>query len=130
MSDIRKSDCSRRSFLKAIGASAAAITFAGCTGARASTRRKPVNVLFIAADDLNTDIGCYGNKQVKTPNLDRLAAIGVRFDRAYCQYPLCGPSRASIMSGLRPNTTGFLSNKDDIRKLRPDTVGVLCRPSG
>ncbi len=122
MSDKRNSDCSRRSFLKAIGASAAAITFAGCAGVRVSRAAKSVNVLFIAADDLNTDIGCYGNEQVKTPNLDRLAAMGVRFDRAYCQQPLCGHSRASVMSGLRPNTTGFVHLTDDIRKLKPDTV--------
>lgn len=82
----------------------------------------PPNILFIAADDLNSDIGCYGNNQVRTPNLDELAALGVRFENAYCQQPLCGPSRASIMTGLRPNTTGFVRLWDDIRELKPDVV--------
>jgi len=116
----------RRDFLKSC-AKASAVTAVGLLGCKSgildkATAKKPVNVLFIAADDLNIDIGCYGNKQVKTPNLDRLAAMGVRFDRAYCQYALCGPSRASIMSGLRPDTTGFLHNKSDLRKLKPNTV--------
>lgn len=117
-----KCQITRRSFLKA--SAATSVYLSGCTSGifDKPTAAKPVNVLFIAADDLNTDIGCYGNKQVKTPNLDRLAAMGVRFDRAYCQQPLCGPSRASIMSGLRPNTTGFVHLRDDIRKLKPDTV--------
>jgi iduronate 2-sulfatase len=83
---------------------------------------KKMNVLFIAADDLNVDIACYGKTQVKTPNLDRLAKMGVRFDRAYCQQPLCGPSRASVMTGLRPNTTGFVYLNDDLRKLKPNAV--------
>jgi uncharacterized sulfatase len=83
---------------------------------------EPLNVLFIAADDLNTDLGCYGNKQVKTPHLDRLAEMGVRFDRAYCQQPLCGPSRASLMSGLRPTTTGFVRLNDDLREKKGDAV--------
>ncbi|MFB9053919.1 sulfatase [Formosa undariae] len=80
------------------------------------------NILFISADDLNIDIGCYGSDLVQTPNIDRLAKMGVRFNKAYAQQALCGPSRASVMSGLRPNTTGFVNLRDDLRKLTPDVV--------
>ena len=66
---------------------------------------KKYNVLFIVSDDLNNDMHCYGNPFVKTPNLDRLAAMAVRFDRAYNQYPLRGPSRASFLTGYRPDIT-------------------------
>jgi len=81
-----------------------------------------INVLFIAVDDMNNDLGCYGHPTVKSPNIDRLAKQGVRFDKAYCQFPLCSPSRTSVMTGLRPDTTRTFNLQYHFRKHLPDTV--------
>jgi iduronate 2-sulfatase len=81
-------------------------------------QRRP-NVLFIISDDLNNRIGCYGDPQVQTPHIDALAKRGVRFEHAYCQFPLCGPSRNSMLCGLYPNSTGILANSQIFRDTIP-----------
>ena len=82
----------------------------GSANAAENNPPKPMNVLFIAIDDLNHWVGHLGrNPQAKTPNIDRLAKRGVTFTRAYCAAPVCNPSRASLMSGMRPGTTGFMT---------------------
>lgn len=80
------------------------------------------NVLFIATDDLRNDLGCYGNREVRTPNLDRLAARGVVFERAYSQQALCNPSRASLMTGRRPDTLRLWNLTKHFRDEIPDVV--------
>jgi iduronate 2-sulfatase len=83
------------------------------------------NVLFIAIDDLTTTaVHCYGNTQMQTPNLDRFATTAVRFDHAYCQFPLCGPSRCSLLLGKRPDTTRLYANSmsTPIRHYFPDAI--------
>lgn len=80
------------------------------------------NVLFIAADDLRNDLGCYGHSAVKTPNLDRLAKRGVLFNRAYCQQALCNPSRSSLMTGLRPDTLRIWDLPTHFREVKPNIV--------
>ena len=81
-----------------------------------------LNVLLIISDDLRDTVGCYGNSAVKTPNLDRLAARSVRFERAYAQYPVCNPSRTSFLTGLRAEQTGVVNNNTPFRTRLPDIV--------
>jgi uncharacterized sulfatase len=85
---------------------------------------KRLNVLFIAVDDMNTDLACYGSPIVKSPSIDRLASQGVRFEHAYCQYALCSPSRSSLMTGLRPDTTRVFNLQYHFRQGLPDVVTI------
>jgi uncharacterized sulfatase len=106
---------SRRAFLSTVAGVAAC--------ARREHSGPPPNVLLIASDDLNNTLGCYGHPVVRTPHLDGLASRGVVFERAYCQFPFCGPSRASVLTGLRPDSSGVRTNdKVDFRETVPEAV--------
>ena len=97
-----------------------------------SQASEKLNVLLIIADDLNCDLGAYGNLVVKTPNIDRLAERGVLFKNAHNQYPLCGPSRASFMTGMYTNQTKITRNNMNLRNSVPDviTLGQRFRQQG
>jgi uncharacterized sulfatase len=85
----------------------------------------PLNVVILVSDDLNTHLGCYGNPTAKTPNIDQLARRGVLFERAYCQFPHCNPSRSSFLTSLRPRTTLVTNNEDNLYQNLP---GVMTLP--
>ncbi len=89
---------------------------------RPTTAAERLNVLFIAADDLRNDLSIYGHPLAKTPNFDRLAKRGVTFNRAYCQQALCNPSRASVMTGRRPDTLTLWNLTKHFRNAFPDIV--------
>ena len=110
---------------------AAALAFLVAYSPAQSATARP-NVLFVICDDLNCDLGAYGHPQVKSPNIDRLAARGRLFERAYCQYPLCGPSRASFMTGLYPDQNLVKRNAIYIREHVPDvkTISQMFRDNG
>lgn len=121
----------RREFLSGLsalgigGLAAASLTSCG------SKKRRPLadapNVLLIAVDDLRPELGCYGHPLVKSPHIDSLARSGIVFERAYCQEALCAPSRASLLTGKRPDTTGIYGMKKNIRETIPDTITLQQR---
>ncbi|WP_217494479.1 sulfatase [Nibricoccus aquaticus] len=106
-------------FGAALGTLPAAERVAAATGTE-----RPLNVLFILSDDLRTDLGSYGHPLAQTPAIDRLGAQGVRFENAYCQYPLCNPSRTSMLIGRYPTTTGLYSNRNWFNGVYPDLVSL------
>jgi arylsulfatase A-like enzyme len=116
----------RRRFLGQVGglAVAASLPHAAFAAAPKAAGRK-LNVLFIMSDDSRVELGCYGSMfGAKTPNLDALAGAGVRFDRNYCQFPLCNPSRASLLTGRPATRTGVLGNRTDFRSIHPDWTSL------
>ena len=98
------------------------LTTAASALAASAQPRPRRNVLFIASDDLNHCFSAYGHAIVRTPNLEAIARRGVRFDRAYCQFPLCSPSRTSLMTGLAPDATGVYDLQKHFRESVPDVV--------
>ena len=108
----------RRDFLK-VGAAAFTTGLLPNLNTKAASR---YNVLFITVDDLRPMLGCYGHPEMHTPNIDALAERGMLFNRAYCQYPLCSPSRTSFLTGLRPGTTQVRNNTADFREKVPEVV--------
>ncbi|MHC4123332.1 MAG: sulfatase [Planctomycetota bacterium] len=114
----------RREFLKTVIASTATIGLSGMGFPQSKPKSKP-NVLFIAIDDLNDWVGCLGgHPDVKTPNLDKLAGRGVNFTNAFCSAPACNPSRASLMTGILPSTSGIYHNSQPWRKALKDAITI------
>ncbi len=109
----------RREFLRLTSAGLLSSLVAGC---RMPTTSKHPNILFIAVDDLRPELGCYGNQEIRTPHFDLFAAEGMVFTRAFCQAAACAPSRASLMTGLRPDSTRVWSLGEEFRKTIPDVV--------
>lgn len=101
----------------------ASLVFSACGGSKAP-QEKAMNVLFIVVDDLNKTLGCYDHPVVQTPNLDRLASEGIVFDQAHCNFPICGPSRASFLTGLRPETTTILGNRAPLSSIPVDWLSL------
>lgn len=93
--------------------------------AKQSDKEKPKNVLMILVDDLKPTFGAYGTEWVHSPNMDKLAAKGMRFDRAYCNTAVCGPSRNNLLIGLRSTTTGLYTLSQNFRKKMPESITLM-----
>ena len=116
----KENKLSRRDFLKTMGLGLLSFSLIYKKIGLSVVTEKP-NVLFIAVDDLNDWIGCLGgHPDTKTPNFDRLAERGVLFTNAFCSAPSCNPSRASLLTGIRPSTSGVYINKQSWR----DSLGL------
>ena len=115
----------RRKFLSSTIKTGAAIFSTGLIPRLSAEGIGTYNVLFMIIDDLRPMLGCYGNEEMHTPNIDSFSRHGTLFNRAYCQYPLCNPSRASILTGLRPETTDVDTNRLDYRQTVPNAVDMM-----
>jgi arylsulfatase A-like enzyme len=113
---------SRRAFLRTIAAGAAVCRSRRGFARGAGRRPERPNVLLIIGDDLRPQLGCFGEAQMRTPNIDRLASGGALFERCYCQQALCAPSRASLLTGLRPESAGILDLNRQVRQALPGRV--------
>jgi uncharacterized sulfatase len=98
------------------------VAILACVAQASDPPTKPRNVLFVICDDLCCALGTYGDATAISPNIDKLAKRGVQFERAYCQFPLCNPSRSSFLTGRRPTTTKVNDNARHFRKTDPDTI--------
>src|SRR6185436_2371492 len=90
--------------------------------AKQATQKKQYNVLMIAVDDLKPELGCYGKSYIHSPNIDRLAASGMLFRSAYCQQAVCAPTRVSLLTGCRPDTTKVTDLQTPLPTVRPDLM--------
>ena len=108
---------------KIIGLIAALLVF--CHFSTVAQQKSKPNILFIAIDDLKPILGCYGNTQIKTPNIDRLAKMGTVFMSNYVQQAVCGPTRASLMTGKRPDYTKIWDLKTKMRDINPDILAQV-----
>ena len=116
------SNVDRRGFLNLAGSAGLGGLALGSRAARAGAPASRPNVLFLSVDDLRPQLGCYGDRAVKTPNIDGIAASGLLFGRCYCQQALCSPSRISLMTGRSPATTQIFTIGPELRTTMPDVV--------
>ncbi len=116
-----KATCYRNKYI-ILPVAVVVLIISGCRVSRAQSSKQQPNILFIAVDDLRPQLGCYGNETVQSPHIDKLAKSGVLFKRAYCQQAVCSPSRTSLMTGRRPNTTKVWDLKTHFRTTIPDVV--------